>query len=448
MNQNKINYVLDIFKKIYDTPDLYDYLSYTDCTLTSSGVLVKQSEQSINLFSKNELFDLKTVAYADWDDRSLPFLLNSSSDLIQEVFTVKDNLVIINYDIIAASFYLLSGWQELSPNNYDQHNRFKYSGSIQKVLGFTRIPLVNYYFDILKTALEKFLNKRIKMRSSSIQDIMVFLTHDIDIINRIWFEDTMSSIRKKEFLNIPAIFISGFRGKIQKSLIRKILEIESSLSVKSTFFMLGKKGTTNNIKCADYKLTSKGVREIIAAIRENGSEVALHGSPGTETNRNLLKSELSMIDPEPKGNRFHFLLFKSGNTAAALQAAGIKYDSTLGFAEDIGFRNSFCHPFYLYDIENDRPTEVIEIPLIVMDTTLRRKEYLGSGTQSIEEIRQLIREIKKFGGVFTLLWHNNYFSGYKHSGFREMYGEIIASLKEAEAVFLTGSEISDRYRDF
>ena len=54
-------------------------------------------------------------------------------------------------------------------------------------------------------------------------------------------------------------------------------------------------------------------------------------------------------------------------TPAAHAAAGFKYDSTLGFNDNIGFRFGTCHPWHLYDLKAE-----------------------------------------KVGGVLTLLWHPNW----------------------------------------
>ena len=77
------------------------------------------------------------------------------------------------------------------------------------------------------------------------------------------------------------------------------------------------------------------------------------------------------------GNRFHYLMFDPEKTVQILEDCGIKYDTSLMFAEHVGFRRGCCSPFYLYDFEKNRTSPVIEIPLIIMDTTFRNKHYMG-----------------------------------------------------------------------
>src|SRR5437870_901159 len=70
-----------------------------------------------------------------------------------------------------------------------------------------------------------------------------------------------------------------------------------------------------------------------------------------------------------RGLRFHNLRGGYG-TLPAVAAAGFEYDSSLAFAEEPGFNAGIARPFRPYDWSQDRPLDLIEIPLAIMDTSL------------------------------------------------------------------------------
>ncbi len=61
----------------------------------------------------------------------------------------------------------------------------------------------------------------------------------------------------------------------------------------------------------------------------------------------------------------------------ALAAAGIDWDSTLGYSDMAGFRLGVCHAIPLFDPVRLEPMGVEEHPLIVMDCTLNWPQYMG-----------------------------------------------------------------------
>ena len=138
-------------------------------------------------------------------------------------------------------------------------------------------------------------------------------------------------------------------------------------------------------------------------------------------------------------------MFDTAKTTGILEKSGIKYDTSLGFAECTGFRRGTCHPFYLYDFEQNKTSTVLEIPLIVMDTTLRNKKYMGFAPEKTrEDIFKLVDEVKKFNGIFSLLWHNTYFSEYKFTGWKQIYLDILEYCKNNHALMTTCRDIYER----
>ena len=66
------------------------------------------------------------------------------------------------------------------------------------------------------------------------------------------------------------------------------------------------------------------------------------------------------------------------NRYREVEEAGLKLDTSLGFTEQWGFRNSYGLPFMPYDQERERVLKIVEAPLHVMDRTFYRDQVHAS----------------------------------------------------------------------
>ncbi|MBQ2076541.1 MAG: hypothetical protein II471_03415, partial [Bacteroidales bacterium] len=125
--------------------------------------------------------------------------------------------------------------------------------------------------------------------------------------------------------------------------------------------------------------------------------------------------------------RQHFLRFDVRKTPQVWQERGIRSDSTLGFPERDGFRCGTCHPYPLYDIENDCALEVVEHPLVAMDTTLFQYRELTK-EDAFASICRLYERCKVVDGDFVMLWHNTTMFGEFKSWYENVYLKFLNSL--------------------
>jgi hypothetical protein len=104
------------------------------------------------------------------------------------------------------------------------------------------------------------------------------------------------------------------------------------------------------------------------------------------------------------GGRQHYLRW-SPTTWEHWEACGVGYDSTVGYADQIGFRAGTCIPYKPWLLGPAREAHLLEIPLIVMDATVATYMSIPEEEQ-LDRITTLIDKCRLVGGVFTLLWHN------------------------------------------
>jgi hypothetical protein len=123
------------------------------------------------------------------------------------------------------------------------------------------------------------------------------------------------------------------------------LKIENDLDVLSSYYFNPNNNTINGHTNADYNFQSKKIQSVIHEIETHKHEIGLHGSIGTGFNQVQFQDEIRKFSTHVFGNRFHNLLFRVKESFPILEKTGIDYDSSLGFAENIGFRNGFCFPY-------------------------------------------------------------------------------------------------------
>ena len=128
---------------------------------------------------------------------------------------------------------------------------------------------------------------------------------------------------------------------------------------------------------------------------------------------------------EVERSRQHFLKLILPETYRNLINNDITHDYTMGYAEIPGFRASICTPFPFFDLDQDAQTNLIIHPFMVMDGTLH--DYMKLSPQkAIATIIELINEVRKVGGTFIPLWHNqslNEESDWK--GWLEVYVKMV-----------------------
>ena len=433
--QQKLSYILSLFKKNYPSGDINPEIGYG----SESPAKIRIRHGDTTYFTEKRFFipDTSKIKWVEWKNVRIPFFFDVNHS---EIFSRKNDYFIINYDIIASAFFLLSSWNEYFSDKKDKYGRFPYSESIQSTIGITGIPVVNYYFDILKTVIEEAYDVTLSPLKWNDKDFATCLTHDIDTCETGWLQGGFHAIKKGKIMVPLRLILKKLFFKDIWFNFNEIIDIEKTFKARSTFFFLWSDTKKEGIKNADYIASKKKFQFVFSEIENAGSEIGLHASATTHKDQDRFEQELERIHPPVKGVRFHFLLYDHRITPYILEKSGMKFDSTLGFAEQYGFRNSFCLPFQPYDIVNDRPFNFYEIPLIVMDSTIQK--YMPvSKEDALTRISSLINEVKQFHGCFTVLWHNTHFSSYKYEGWKEVYIQILEKCIHENTSFLTCSEI-------
>jgi len=345
-------------------------------------------------------------------------------------------LIIFHFDIIAATVFMLSRWEETVVPDRDEHGRFPVTASVAHKQGFLDRPIVDEYALILREWLKVLLPEW----DPAPQKFSIKISHDIDQIrhqpNAYWALRTFAGDLLKRRDPVQALRTAtdavsealAPRRAVFYQNIFQLMKLSKENGLKNTAFylMTADPQPPDN----DYDLASPLMLEVLDALVDDDFEIGFHAGYHTLHNPDQLTKEqkrlTALLGIEGFGGRQHYLRFQAPDTWRHWEQAGLTYDSTLGYADHEGFRCGTCHPFRPFDIEQNRELDLWEIPLIVMDGTLR--QYRGLTPEDSEDrIRALARRCKQVEGIFTLLWHNSSL-GRDWRTWGEMYHRVLSEL--------------------
>jgi len=333
------------------------------------------------------------------------------------------------FDPFAASFYMVSRYEEYLPTIYDAHHRFEAHHSLAYNANFLQQPVVNKWAyilrDTLKTAYPNlhFLKRQYKFLSTiDIDNAWAFKQKGI-VRTVGGYLKSLSSFDFKAISQRTKVLFGLEKDPYDTYAFQ--LEIQKKYQLKTLYFILFAAYGKND---KNVPITSKKFCELIKSISDN-AEVGIHPSYGSNYNQNKLPKEImrlsKVLNREITKTRQHFLKLSFPETYNQLIELGLTDDYTMGFASEIGFRAGICDPYNFYNLDLETETKLRIHPFQVMDATLRY--YMNVDVDdAINKIIPIINEVKKVDGTFVSLWHNESLSNVNPwEGWRNVYEQTV-----------------------
>lgn len=313
-------------------------------------------------------------------------------------------------DLIAATFILLSRWEEFEFPDPDEHMRHKEESTLCVRQEFLDRPVLDEWALILR----QWLIKNQPSWASTMPDFKIWMTHDIDHIayyknfNRVlrgvmrgwWNQKSINQGIKNGMEGLKALL--DVRNDPCVKNIDLLLDLDESIEAQGTFFfMCSKPGKYDD----GYDLMSKMSQTLMKTILSRGHNIAWHPGYDAALDDNLYKQELKNFQQSTKlsefGVRHHFLRWNVNHSWRRMENNYIQYDSSLGYSKLLGFRASTSHPFPVFDLQTNQALCLEEKPLIIMDQPLLKD---CNSVQS--NVQRLMNRCKVVNGCFSLLLHN------------------------------------------
>jgi len=302
-----------------------------------------------------------TIGYGCDGDVFIPCEKEVKIVKIEEVEEMKEKGK-IEFDLIKAIFFLTFTKRGIE---YIEEN------------GLYLTPLTDYYCDLLFELLRKVARQK-GIEIERKREKKIILTHDVDLI------------RKKLY---PLNFVDFYELYLINRKYKKYFPDTKIFFLSGIERPYGSNYRANSIFC----------RPLIFLSRYFFSEIGLHIANVKKIIRDKKIIE-KLSRKSVRSARAHYLLLDYPSDLLEYEKSGILYDFSMGYRDKIGFKCGTCRPFWAYSTAFDRKLKVKVYPLFIMDSAIYR--MLKNNENIWEKIRKGKKEIEKFGGEVSILFHN------------------------------------------
>ena len=287
----------------------------------------------------------------------------------------------------------------------------------------------------------------------------VALTHDVDVPWRWTRRGALGAAARAkravvagrpraaiaEARALAGLPLDKLRGRDPNWTFARIAEIEEAADGRSTHFvMAGHAHAADGPSATAYERLRP---RLVSTLLESGAEIGLHASYTAADDASRLAAErerLAGLAGPLAGQRYHYLRVDPHRNLEPLARIGFTYDSSLGFPDAPGFRAGIAHPFRPWDALRERPLDLVEIPLALMDATLGEERYLGLSASKAEgRALGLLDWAAEHGGGFAILWHNEWFDEVAYPGWGALYERLLHAVRERGGVCVAAGELAE-----
>lgn len=404
---NRLKYVTDlIFKTVLSI----------DCELTDDLIYFQSKEIPKIAYTNNKetssvYIHSDTILFETDVNQTLPVADKNYTDFPK--FFASNTTDFLGYDLFAMVFYFTSRYEEYIPTVTDNHQRFKAENSI------------SFQFNCLQ---KPFLNQAIldfSIRLNQLFPNLEFKKRNFNFLSTIDIDNAFAYSNKGLVRNLAGLVNDIFKLRLSDVKQRIISVLNEQKDPYNTFDIINQMSDETNtalhyfVLISDYsnydknpKFTNSNFQHLLKSLSEKFS-IGLHPSYYSLTkleNIEIEKKRLNNITHQPiTSARCHFLRLNFPETYRSFINNGITDDYTMIYASQCGFRTGLCMPYKWFDLERNEQTELTIHTSVIMEGTLRDYNKLNTNN-ALNTSLQLMNEVKKYGGEFISIFHNDSFT--------------------------------------
>ncbi len=457
----KAEYVFRTFGKIlglqpnfyyeYTLDDVHVY--YGPPVEDRRPIEIYYNDQAAKFFNKKNKFNDEIYFY-NYRNENIPFLFSERGQLF--LYTAKS--LEIKKDIIASAFFFLSCWQEYTQDKNtqpeqtqeSQHKKSKHKGgskihlTIQRSWDFENIPVVDRYCDIFQKALETMLpgyQKQMKLPQE--KEFAASVSHLLS--NE---ADNRPIRRGKENLSLLARLLR--KSADHTSQPDKLITVQHLLThinkehrLKSTpeFFLPAESPPPKK------ELAQKELNSLINLIKSTVPNKTI----GIFTNHQIKADKIQetcqkyaedgfIVEGYYQNCWFHHyhLLMEE------LEETDIKYDISISYCDTLGYRAGISYPYYPFNIEENKPFNVLEIPQVINNSLFNEIPWTRRCIKN--NIDYLIRDAAVYKTHIGMIWNHSRISNINNLKFN-YYLKLLKSIIKRKAWLCSPHDIYNHWMD-
>ncbi len=332
----------------------------------------------------------------------------------------------IPFDIFAASFYLLSRYEEYLPHPKDEYGRFAHTHSVAFQYDFLQRPMVNLWADHFADALKK------KFPELNIQfPAFEFIpTYDIDIAfsfhGKGFFRNFGGFLKRPSLLRLK-VLLSLHKDPFD--CFGRLDELHRTFGLSPIYFLLmaRRNGKFDKNILPARKRMQMLIRDLSQKYTLGAHPSWASGEDGKELSRERELLE-EIAGKKISRSRQHYIRFNLPEEFRKLIAAGITDDYSMGYGSINGFRASVAQPFYWFDLGRNETTALKLHPFCFMEANAFYEQKLTVG-QAYDELMRYLNLCKNHHGQLITVWHNHLLGDDPlYAGWRSMYEQFLRNL--------------------
>ena len=307
------------------------------------------------------------------------------------------------YDVFAASFYLMSRYEEFLPHVKNELGAFLAYQSLASKNSFLEMPLIDLWAVRLKDKLHEFFPElpHVSWEKPKFQPI-------ISVVNPYQYQkkslliiiaDTLTALWRFDFFAIIEQYLVLLG--LKKDPYNNFEELEALFKEFNTsplyFFLFAK----NTFYDRGVSISNFSFRKLIknTADLNQVSLLASYSSQVESKSLNRERDQLKkLIIKKIDSVRFNYGLLSASSGYYNLLEHEIQKDYSMGYTEEIGYRASTAVPFYFYDLNNDLQTSLKIHPVVAEESGLRRFSN-RKAFKRLEELYKNLPTRSAFHGV-------------------------------------------------
>jgi hypothetical protein len=283
------------------------------------------------------------------------------------------------FDFFAASFYLMSRYEEYMPYVPDDLGRFKVEQSLAHNHNFLDLPLIDMWFECFVAAWTDFFELPPFTQQVSTTELVIEIpqlyAYKYKTIFRSFFEGLYDFGRLRFAKTFDRLMvILRFREDPLIGLIEQ-MEAFRSTAVSFRFFALY---AALGIHDKSLSVFSKKHQQELKSLSDYAPTAPLASFESTQKSQKLVQdiTRFSGLIHRPiKAIRQHKLVLRFPDTYRTYASLGIKHDYSMQYPDVPGFRASTAHPFRFYDLGEEQQTPLTIHPICLSESHIRAQQY-------------------------------------------------------------------------